>query len=93
MLTVEVIRAGQVLGWSIKDIAARDTKHREQVNPPARAVAILRGQLEEIEAKAAELNWMRAQLRDKLDWIEQGAHGAQPGFGQYGCRVAAPVSV
>ena len=89
MLAVEVICAGKVLGWPIKDIAARDTKHREQVNPPTRAVAILRGQLEEIEAKAAELNWMSAQLRDKLDRIEQGAHGAQPGFGTYGSRVAA----
>ena len=56
-------------------------------------MAILRGQLEEIEAKAAELNWMSAQLRDKLDWIEQGAHGAHPGFGTYGSRVAAPGNV
>lgn len=90
MQAVDVIRVGQALGWSLKDIAALDTERRAQGIAPARAVAILRGQLAEIEAKAAELNRMGAQLRDKLDWLEQGAHGAQPGFGTCGCRVAAP---
>lgn len=96
MQAVEVIRAGQVLGWSLKDIAVLDTRRREQGNPPARAVAILRGQLAEIEAKAAELNWICAQWRDKfdlLDWLDWLAHGAQAGFGAYGYRVAAPGSV
>ncbi|RNF27955.1 hypothetical protein NM04_25715 [Massilia aurea] len=90
MQAVEVIRIGQALGWSLKDIAALDTERRENGIDGARAVEILREQLAQLEAKAADLARMTDYLRKKIDWLASGERGAQPGFGVCGCEVALP---
>ena len=90
MQAVEVIRVGQALGWSLKDIAALESERRENGIDGARAVEILQEQLAQLEAKAAELARMTSTLRKKIDWLASGEHGAQPGFGVCGCEVALP---
>jgi MerR family transcriptional regulator, copper efflux regulator len=85
--TAEVIRVGQSLGLSLKEIAALDTERRESGITGERLIEILSGQLAGLEAKARELEKMTRFVRAKIDWLAAGGKGAHPNFGQCGCGV------
>lgn len=87
----EVIRVGQSLGLSLKEIAALDTERRESGIPPERLTDILKGQLAGLEAKAAELDTMIRFVRAKIDWLTAGGHGPHPNLGRCGCETQLPV--
>jgi len=83
----EVIRVGQSLGLSLKEIAALDTERRESGITSERLIEILSGQLARLEAKAADLAAMTSFVRAKIDWLVAGGRGSQPDFGKCGCGV------
>ncbi|MGF7000804.1 MerR family transcriptional regulator [Paraburkholderia sp. GAS32] len=83
----EVIRVGQSLGLSLKEIAALDTERRESGIAPERLTEILSGQLADLEVKATELEAMIRYVRAKIDWLAAGGHGPHPNLGQCGCDV------
>jgi MerR family copper efflux transcriptional regulator len=74
--TAEVIRVGQSLGLSLKEIAALDTERRESGITGERLIEILSGQLAGLEAKAREsaprlIGWLlagrgRIQISDNV---------------------------
>jgi len=90
--TAEVIRVGQSLGLSLKEIAALDTERRERGIKGERLIEILSGQLASLEAKAKELEKMTRFVRAKIDWLATGGKGPHPNFGQCGCDVQIGVS-
>jgi DNA-binding transcriptional MerR regulator len=70
--TAEVIRVGQSLGLSLKEIAALDTERRESGITGERLIEILSGQLASLEAKARELEKMTRFVRAKIGWLLAG---------------------
>jgi MerR family transcriptional regulator, copper efflux regulator len=84
--TAEVIRVGQLLGMSLKEIAALDMERREGSMTTERLMEILSAQLARLETKAAELAAMTHFVRSKMAWLANGEHGPQPDFGQCGCE-------
>jgi MerR family copper efflux transcriptional regulator len=87
----EVVRVGQSLGLSLKEIAALDTERRESGITAERLIGILRGQLARLEAKASELEAMISFVRAKIDWLAAGEQGPHPSFGKCGCEVRMPA--
>lgn len=83
----ELIRVGQALGWSLKDIAALDTERREQGIAAPRAIEILTAELAQLEAKTAALAAMTRQLRKKIGILGAGAQGVQAASGRCGCTL------
>jgi len=81
----EVIRVGQSLGLSLKDIAALDTERRAQGIEGVRLIEVLNQQLAQLDLKAAELDAMRRYLRAKIDWVRAGEPGSHPAFQPCGC--------
>lgn len=76
----KVIRAAQSLGMSLKEIAAISEERRAGRITRERSIEIVSGQLLRLEAKAAELEAMKAYLRAKIDWLTGGEQGRQPDF-------------
>jgi MerR family copper efflux transcriptional regulator len=81
----EVIRVGQSLGLSLKEIAALDTERRETGITGERRIEIMGEQLARLEAKATELEAMISFVRAKIDWLTAGGRGSLPDFGKCGC--------
>jgi MerR family copper efflux transcriptional regulator len=73
--TAEVIRVGQSLGISLKEIAALDTERRENGIADDSLIEILSVQLGRLEAKALELETMTRFVRAKIDWLSAGERG------------------
>ncbi|MGO4415600.1 DNA-binding transcriptional regulator, MerR family [Cupriavidus sp. OV038] len=88
----EVVRVGQSLGLSLKEIAALDTERRETGFSPDRRTEILKGQLAGLEAKAAELDSMIRFVRAKIDWVAAGGRGSHPDLGSCGCDTAGSLT-
>lgn len=87
----EVIRVGQSLGMSLKEIAALDTERREHGIPPDRLAEILKGQLVGLEAKAAELDRMIRFVRAKIDWLSAGRLSPHPAIAECGYDVPPEI--
>ncbi|MBW5825112.1 MerR family transcriptional regulator [Yersinia kristensenii] len=85
--TAEVIRVGQSLGMSLKEIASLDIERRENGISGDRLRALLQQQLADLEAKEAELAAVMKFIRAKLDWLENGQQYPEPNFGHCGCQV------
>ncbi len=85
----EVIRVGQSLGLSLKEIAALDTERRENGIAPERRIQILRDQLGRLEAKATELESITRFLRAKIDWLLADGRLPHPNFGTFECGVGS----
>ncbi len=79
-----LIRLGQSLGMSLKEIAAINEEHvREGGLSPARSREIMSTQLSRLEQKAGELDAMANYLRAKLAWTDAGSHGQEPDIADY----------
>jgi MerR family transcriptional regulator, copper efflux regulator len=79
--TVDVIRAGQALGLSLRDIAQLREARRKGQLPRKQRMALMRDHLARLEAKSAELEKLKAYVRTKLAWQAAGEHGAEPTLG------------
>jgi DNA-binding transcriptional MerR regulator len=76
----KIIRVAQLLGMSLTEIAAISKERREGRMTRERSAAILRGQLEALEAKAKVLQSLSSYLRAKIDWLASGEDGPPPDF-------------
>lgn len=76
--TARMIRFGQSLGMSLKDIAAVNDEMQADGLSRERAVEIMDEQLAVLDRKAQELTLMASYLRAKRNWIAQGQTGDEP---------------
>jgi MerR family copper efflux transcriptional regulator len=76
--SAELIRVGQALGLSLKEIAGLMEKRRKGTLSRAQRVELMKAQLTDLDAKAAGLDRLRAYVRAKIDWQEKGEKGPEP---------------
>lgn len=75
-----LIRTAQQLGFTLKQIVALNREYTAGAMDRARKLAVMRGQLQAVEAKAERIDAMRQYLRAKIAWLEGGERGAEPPF-------------
>ncbi|WP_068084598.1 MerR family transcriptional regulator [Novosphingobium rosa] len=75
-----MIRFGQSLGMSLKDIARVNDEMQAEGLSRERAVEIMDTQLAIMERKACDLAVMTDYLRAKRNWIAGGQTGEEPRF-------------
>lgn len=73
-----MIRFGQSLGMSLKDIAGVNDEMQSEGLSRERAVEIMDAQLAAMDRKASDLAVMADYLRAKRDWIAEGQQGEEP---------------
>jgi MerR family copper efflux transcriptional regulator len=78
LATAELIRIGQALGLSLKEIGALMEKRRKGKLPLKGRIEMMRAQLAQLDSKAIELERLRAYVRAKIDWQEHGEEGPEP---------------
>lgn len=78
-----MIRMGQSLGFSLREIEALNVEYQAKRLTPSRGAEILRGQLVRLEQKAAHVGAMISYIRAKLAWLETGGKGPEPNFTDY----------
>jgi DNA-binding transcriptional MerR regulator len=78
-----LIRMGQSLGFSLREIEALNVEYQAKRLTPARAADVMRAQLERLEQKAAHIGAMMSYIRAKLVWLDNGGKGAEPNFTDY----------
>ncbi len=83
----EVVRVGQSLGLSLKEIAALNEERRDSAITNERLTEILREQLTRLETKAAELEAITNFVRAKITWLTAGGQSPQSHFGECGHDV------
>ncbi len=76
--TANLIRLGQALGLSLKDIGALLAEEQQGQIDTARSLAILQEQRDRLAAKARELLSLVDYLDAKIDWISGGSAGPMP---------------
>ena len=76
--SADVIRVGQALGLSLREIGAlRNARHRGDL-PRKKRIALMKDQLVRLEAKSAELEKLKTYVRAKIAWQEGGEKGHEP---------------
>ncbi|MDR3421707.1 MAG: MerR family transcriptional regulator [Xanthobacteraceae bacterium] len=78
-----MIRMGQSLGFSLREIVALNVEYQARRMTASRGAEILRGQLARLEEKAAHVEAMMRYIRAKLAWLETGGKGPEPNFTDY----------
>jgi|ERR1700722_4634491 MerR family copper efflux transcriptional regulator len=78
LATAELIRIGQTLGLSLKEIASLMEKRRKGKLPLRGRIDMMKSQLAKLDAKAIELERLRAYVRAKIAWQEDGEKGPEP---------------
>ena len=81
--SVDIIRVGQVLGLSLREIADLREARRRGDLPLNDRIAMMKDQLVRLEGKAAELAKLQAYVRAKIAWQESGEEGAEPQLGAF----------
>jgi MerR family copper efflux transcriptional regulator len=74
---VELIRIGQALDLSLEEIA-RLLKRRTGKLSRSQRIELMKTQLDKLDAKSAELDKLRAYVRAKILWQENGEKGPEP---------------
>lgn len=78
----KLIRAAQGLGFTLRQIAELAKDYEQETLSAEDRAGVLRAQLMHITQCERDLREMRRYLEAKLLWLETGASGAQPAFGQ-----------
>jgi DNA-binding transcriptional MerR regulator len=81
--TVEAIRVGQALGLSLHEIAELRGERRKGKLGLEQRILLMKDQLAKLEAKSAELERLKAYVRAKIIWQEEGEQGEEPGLGAF----------
>lgn len=81
--SADVIRVGQALGLSLREIAELREARRRGDLPIEERLALMKDQLARLEAKSAELNQLKAYVRAKIAWQEAGERGEEPTLGVF----------
>lgn len=82
-----LIRTAQQLGFTLKQIVELNREYAAGAMDTARKLAVMRGQLQAIEQKAARIRMMKKYLHAKIAWLEGGECGAEPAFGDAAAGV------
>ena len=76
--TAEVIRVGQALGLSLRELAnLREARRQGRMQLEQRS-ALMRAQLARLEIKSSELKKLKRYVRAKIAWLEGGEAGPEP---------------
>lgn len=75
-----LIRTARLLGFTLKQIVALHREYETGAMDAKRKLAILRSQLQAIDAQAEGIRVMRTYLRAKIAWLEGGERGPEPAF-------------
>jgi MerR family copper efflux transcriptional regulator len=86
---VALIKVGQQLGFTLKQIAALGREYEAGGLDRTRRLAVMQGQLAQVQAKAAQLGALQNYLYAKIAWIEGGECGQEPAF----CDIEVVTSV
>jgi MerR family transcriptional regulator, copper efflux regulator len=78
-----MIRIGQSLGFSLREIEAFNLEYQAKRLTATRGAEILRSQLSRLEEKAAHIGAMISYIHAKLAWMETGSKGPEPNFTDY----------
>jgi DNA-binding transcriptional MerR regulator len=78
-----MIRMGQSLGFSLREIVALNVEYQARRITPSRGAEILQRQLLRLAEKAAHVDAMMRYIRAKLAWLETGGKGLEPNFTDY----------
>jgi DNA-binding transcriptional MerR regulator len=78
-----MIRMGQSLGFSLREIEALNVEYQAKRLTASRGAEIMRAQLARLEQKAAHVGAMMSYIRAKLAWLESGSKGPEPNFTDY----------
>jgi DNA-binding transcriptional MerR regulator len=81
--SADVIRIGQTLGLSLREIGDLREARRQGDLPLDDRIAMMKDQLAKLEAKAAELEKLQSYVRAKIAWQESGERGAEPRLGSF----------
>jgi MerR family copper efflux transcriptional regulator len=76
--SADVIRVGQALGLSLREIVELRTARRSGDLPRKKRIALMKDQLARLEAKSAELERMKTYVRAKIAWQQSGEKGDEP---------------
>jgi MerR family copper efflux transcriptional regulator len=76
-----VIRIGQALGLSLREIGELREARRQGGLPLKKRVALMREQLARLEAKSLDLEKLKNYVRAKIAWQEAGEVGDEPILG------------
>ena len=74
----DVIWVGQALGLSLREIGDLREARRRGDLPIEDRLAMMRDQLTRLEEKSAELDSLKAYVRAKIEWQENGEKGDEP---------------
>lgn len=81
--TAELVRIGQSLGLSLKEIGALLAEVRDGRIGPERSLTIMLDQRDRLRRKAAEIGRMADYLDAKISWIKAGSIDKPPQFADY----------
>jgi MerR family copper efflux transcriptional regulator len=76
--SADVIRVGQALGMSLREIGDLREARRKGGLPIKERLAMMRDQLVRLEAKSAELDLLKAYVRAKIAWQEADEKAEEP---------------
>jgi len=92
-----MIRMGQSLGFSLREIEALNVEYQAKRLTASRGAEIMRYQLKRLEQKAAHVGAMMSYIRAKLVWLERGSKGLEPNFTDYelaaNAKEVAPIEI
>ena len=81
--SVDVIRVGQALGLSLREILGLREERRKGNFPLEQRLALMEDQLKRLEAKSAELESLKAYVRAKIGWQKAGELEDEPRLGAF----------
>ena len=81
--TAELIRLGQALGLTLREIGALLMEEKAGVLDAERSLVILREQRARLATKVAEMTQLVHYLDAKIAWIAGGSKGPPPAMGEF----------
>ena len=76
--STDMIRVGQILGLSLREICALREARRRGDLPLEERIAMMKEQLAKLEAKSTELDKLKRYVQAKIAWQEDGERGVEP---------------
>jgi len=83
--TARIIKLAQTLGFTLREIAVLGKEYAAAGLSRERRIAIMRTQLDRLDAKAAQIGAVRDYVRAKIAWMEKGEKGPEPRFKELSC--------
>ena len=78
--TARIIRFGQSLGMSLKELAAINDEMLQDGLSDERAVVLMQEQIKRFFEKASEIEMLTQYLQAKCQWIQSGKREPEPSF-------------